>query len=157
MIPDNLYSVRKLKTSEEIPYSLLLLADETKEAINKYILYSEIFVMENYEEIIALYALKSNNIEQIEIKNIAVKTEFQGKGIGSFLLNDAYERAKTLGFKSLLIDTGDGSSRQLALYQRKGFQKYDVVKNFFVDNYPEAIYENGNQLKDMIMLEKKIT
>jgi GNAT superfamily N-acetyltransferase len=156
LIVDNFYKVRKLEYSGDIPYQLLLLADETKEAIDRYIIDSEIFILENHEEMIAVYVLKKTNSKQIEIKNIAVRTDFQGKGIGSFLLNDAFERVKNLGFNSLLIGTGDVSFKQLALYQREGFEKYDVVKNFFLNNYPEAIYENGRQLKDMIMLEKKI-
>jgi N-acetylglutamate synthase-like GNAT family acetyltransferase len=156
MNQESRYPIRKLQDSEEIPYQLLLLADETKKAIDKYILDSEIFVMEKQDEIIALYALKAINTKQIEIKNIAVSTDLQGKGIGSFLLKDAFERAKDLGFQSLLIGTGDASLRQLALYQREGFTKYEVINDFFIDNYPEAIFENGMQLKDMIVLEKKI-
>ena len=153
---ETFYEIRQLGISENIPYQLLLLADETKEAIDKYIFESEIFIIENNGEIIALYALKAINSEQIEIKNIAVKADFQGRGIGSFLLENAFERAKKSGFQSLLIGTGDASLRQLALYQRQGFKKYDVVKNFFIDNYPEVIYENGLQLKDMIILKKQI-
>jgi N-acetylglutamate synthase-like GNAT family acetyltransferase len=153
---ETIYPIRKLQDSEEIPYQLLLLADETKKAIDKYIFDSEIFVMEKNDEIIALYALKTINTKQIEIKNIAVSTDLQGKDIGSFLLKDAFERAKDLGFQSLLIGTGDASLRQLALYQREGFTKYEVINDFFIDNYPEPIYENGMQLKDMIVLEKKI-
>ena len=153
---DTFYIIRQTETSEDIPYQLLLLADETKEAIDKYIFESEIFVIENNYEIIALYALKAISSRQIEIKNIAVRTDFQGQGIGSFLLNDAFERAKKSGFQSLLIGTGDASLRQLALYQRGGFKRYDVIKNFFIDNYPEPIFEDGMQLIDMIMLEKKI-
>ena len=156
MILSNLHSVRKLENSEAIPYQILLLADETKEAIDRYIFDAEIFVLEKFDEIIALYALKAINSNQIEIKNIAVKEDFQGKGIGTFLLNDAFIRAKNLGFHSLLIGTGDASIKQLALYQREGFKKYEVIKDFFIDNYPEVIYENGIQLKDMIVLEKKI-
>ncbi len=156
MTPENPYSIRKLKETEEAPYQLLLLADETKEAIDKYIFDSEIFVLEENNQLIALYALKAINLTQIEIKNIAVQTDFQGKGIGSFLLKDAFERAKELGFQSLLIGTGDASLKQLALYQRVGFKKHDVIKDFFIDNYPEPIFENGIQLKDMIVLEKKI-
>ena len=153
---ETFYEIRQLGISENIPYQLLLLADETKEAIDKYIFESEIFIIENNGEIIALYALKAINSEQIEIKNIAVKADFQGRGIGSFLLENAFERAKKSGFQSLLIGTGDASLRQLTLYQRQGFKKYDVVKNFFIDNYPEVIYENGLQLKDMIILKKQI-
>lgn len=61
-----------------------------------------------------------------------------------------------MGFHSLLIETGDASQRQLELYRRKGLNNYEIIKDFFINNYPKAIYENEMQLKDMIVLEKKI-
>jgi len=42
------------------------------------------------------------------------------------------------------------------LYKKEGFEVFGVRKNYFVDNYPEPIYENGTQLKDMIMLKKEL-
>ena len=80
-------STRKLRQEESIPYSLLLLAEETKEAIDKYINDSEIYVLENENDIIAVYVLKPINKNVYEIKYIAVDENFQGKGIGKFLLN----------------------------------------------------------------------
>lgn len=145
-------SIRLLNNKEEIPYNLLLLADETIEAIDKYISNSDIYVFESNNQIIAVYALLVLNDETIEIKNIAVSKKHQGKGIGKLLLDDCIKKAIEKKCSLLTIGTGDASFKQLNLYQKFGFEIFDIKHNFFVDNYPEAIFENGIQLKDMIML-----
>jgi len=148
--------IRQLQKDEEIPYNLLLLADETIEAINRYINNSEIFVFEKDNETIAVYVLQKISNDTIEIKNIAVDTKHQGQGIGTLLLRDAISRAKAKGFKTIVIGTGDVAPKQLHLYQKVGFEIFDTKKRFFLDNYPNPIYENGVQLKDMIMLKKEL-
>ncbi|HNR43602.1 MAG TPA: GNAT family N-acetyltransferase [Methanofastidiosum sp.] len=141
--------IRQLKKNEEIPYNLLLLADETVAAINRYINDSEIFIFEKDNKTLAVYALQKISDDTIEIKNIAVDTKHQRQGIGTLLLRDAISRAKAKGFKTIVIGTGDIAIKQLNLYQKKGFEIFDVKKGFYLDNYPEPIYENGVQLKDM--------
>ena len=145
--------IRQLQKDEEIPYNLLLLADETIEAINRYINDSEIFIFEKDNETIAIYVLQKISNDTIEIKNIAVDTKHQGQGIGTLLLRDAISRAKAKGFKTIVIGTGDIAIKQLYLYQKEGFEIFDIKKSFYLDNYPNPIYENGVQLKDMVMLK----
>jgi len=148
--------IRQLQKDEEIPYNLLLLADETIEAIDRYINDSEIFIFEKDNESIAVYVLQKISNDTIEIKNIAVDVKHQGRGIGKLLLRDAIDRAKSKGFKTIVIGTGDTAPKQLHLYQKVGFEIFDIKKGFYLDNYPKPIYENGVQLKDMVMLKKEL-
>ena len=90
-------TIRQLGKGEKIPYDLLLLADETIEAINRYIFDCEIYVLERENRIIADYALQVLNADEVEIKNIAVAATFQGQGIGKLLLDDAIDRVKSSG------------------------------------------------------------
>ncbi len=74
---------RQLREDETPPYHLLELADPSRKVIDTYLPDSEIYLGEYNGRIIAeyvLYPIDSNNI--IEIKNIAVLPEFQGKGFG---------------------------------------------------------------------------
>src|SRR5690554_8023232 len=94
---------RKLRTRwlalyERIPYELLLLADETIEAINRYVMDSDIYVLERGGKLIAAYVLYALNEHEVEIKNIAVDSAYQGRGIGRFLLQDAVTRAAERGY-----------------------------------------------------------
>ncbi len=133
-----------------------MLADETVKAIKRYIFDCEIYVFEQEHKIIAVYALQPLNKNEVEIRNIAVATDYQGQGIGKSLLKDATARAKGRGFNRIIIGTGDAATKQLHFYQKEGYTIFDVKKSFFVDNYPEPIYENGIQLRDRIMLKKEL-
>ncbi len=147
----------KLVDFTEELISLLLLADESTEAINKYLPYCTLLV--GYDRnnkpkaIMALYP-KSNT--QIEIKNIAVHTTLQSHGIGSYLLSYAKRYAVLNHFKTLLVGTGDVNYRQINFYTKNGFKTHSVRKNFFLDNYKKPIYDDGKQLVDMVVLEYKI-
>lgn len=149
-------SLRKLSAGEDIPYELLLLADETKEAIDRYIPGAEIYVHEKDNKPVAAVVLQVAGYKSMEIKNIAVETSFHGRGIGSAIINTVASMVKQRGFAQLLIGTGDHATRELALYRKLGFKDFKVIKDFFIDNYPEPIFENGKQLKDMILLKKNI-
>jgi N-acetylglutamate synthase-like GNAT family acetyltransferase len=150
------HKTRQLDKNEKIPYDLLLLADETVEAINNYIHEADLHVLEHEGRLIGIYALYPLNATQIEIKNIAVLKKYQGQGIGKLLLRDAEIRSTEMGFEELLIGTADAASKQLHLYQKIGFQAFSIKKDFFINNYPEPIFENDVRLKDMIMLRKKL-
>jgi len=147
---------RWLELHERIPYELLLLADETVEAINRYIMDSDIYVLERGGKPIAAYVLYTLNEHEVEIKNIAVDRAYQGQGIGRFLLRDAAVRAAERGHSSLLIGTAETAVRQLALYRKAGFSFHTLKKNFFTANYPVPIVEEGIPLKHMVMLRKEI-
>lgn len=148
--------IKLLEKDKQIPYELLLLADETIDSINKYIYQSDIYVLDRDNVTIAVLALQTVSSDTIEIKNIAVATAFQGQGIGQELLKDAISLAKEKGFKKIIIGTGDAGIKQLYLYQKVGFEIYDIKHRFFLDNFPEPIFENGIQLKHMIMLKKDL-
>jgi len=148
--------IRLLEKDKAIPYELLLLADETIEAINKYIHQSDIYVLDRDDTIIAVLVLQTICCDTLEIKNIAVDTAYQGQGIGQGLLKDAINLAKEKGFQKIIIGTGDAGIKQLYIYQKVGFEMYDIKHRFFIDHYPEPIFENGIQLKHMIMLKKEL-
>jgi ribosomal protein S18 acetylase RimI-like enzyme len=78
-------TIRIINKTEQIPYDLLLLSDDTKEAINKNLDNGELFVAEINNEIIAAFILKVVESDIIEIKNIAVIDTLQGTGIGTIL------------------------------------------------------------------------
>lgn len=158
MVPElkNRLHVRKAESTDPIPYDLLLLADPSMTAIEKYLPASEIYVCELDEVCIGVYVLYPAGNGIAEIKNIAVKDELQGKGIGKHLLADACTRAKNAGYDRIIIGTGNSSIGQLFLYQQQGFEIFGMKMNFFMENYDEPIFEDGIQCKHMIMLGKDL-
>lgn len=152
------YTLRKLQSNDSIPFDLLLLADETIEAIEKYIFDSEVYIASENEQLtpVAVVALYKISEADIEIKNIAVAEKWQRKGIGSCLISEVKKIAIANQYENILVGTADGSSRQIHFYEKNGFVKYAVKKDFFIENYAEPIIEDGVMLRDMVMLKMKI-
>lgn len=146
---------RLLLVSErtDYPFALLLLADETVDAINKYVDDSAVFVLKEGAIDLAVFCLYPIDKNTIELKNIAVHESLQGKGIGSLLVCEIVAIVKEKQFSRLIVGTADCGVSQIRFYERNGFKKYGVKENFFIDNYKAPIIENGIQLKDMVMLE----
>ena len=141
-----------LNKESEYPYELLLLADETEYAINKYIHHSDVYLVNNNENTIAVFCLYKIDIHTIEIKNIAVSEHFQNLGIGSRMISFIKDLTRNR-YSTIIVGTADCGIDQIRFYERNGFQKFDRRKNFFIENYKEPIIENGIQLKDMILLK----
>jgi len=83
--------------------------------------------------------------------NIAVEPACQGRGFGKALLRHAVEVARQQGLQRLIIKTGNFGIRQFALYQQQGFDLVAVNYNYFLDAYPEPIWENGIQCKHQLV------
>lgn len=142
----------KIAKDSEIPYELLLLADETTEAIDQYIFSSDIYLLHDGTENIAVMVLHKNNDAELELKNIAVIESYRSKGIGSILINKAKEIACENKYKLLMVGTSDTGFQQIRFYEKNGFVKTGIRKDFFIENYPAPIYENGLQMRDMVLL-----
>jgi ribosomal protein S18 acetylase RimI-like enzyme len=147
---------RRLQADEPLPRKLLLDADPCWDAITKYLESSEIYIALLNDKLIASVVLYALNGDTLEIKNIAVTDKLQGKGIGRLLLEHATRIAVTKNLRKLVIGTSNASIGQLCLYQKAGFDIKEIKQNFFLDNYPEPIFENGIRCRHMIMLEKQI-
>ncbi len=134
------------------PMALLLLADPSEEAIAAYLAVSDLFVAKIDGEIAGIIVLQHLDSERFEIMNLAVAENYQRQGIGRKLIAAALDHAKNAGAKAVKIATGNSSIHQLKLYQSCGFMIDQVIADYFVDHYPEPIYEDGIQCKDRVEL-----
>src|SRR5262245_19206575 len=119
------YKVSKLQSKNDIPFDLLLLADETIEAIEKYIYNSDVYIVTDSEQAqtIAVFVLYKISNAEIEIKNMAVAEALQGRGIGSYLISEIRSIAKNENFNKIIVGTPDGALRQINFYEKNGFIK----------------------------------
>ncbi len=148
--------IRKLNKTDKLPIELLLLADPSREIVEEYVNRGECFVAESEQQIIGVYVLLPTRPETVELVNVAVVQEQHGRGIGKQLVMDAIQVAKTKGYKTIEIGTGNSSIGQLALYQKCGFRIVGVDLDFFVRHYPDKIFENGIQCRDMVRLSQDL-
>ncbi|NIK79123.1 ribosomal protein S18 acetylase RimI-like enzyme [Paenibacillus castaneae] len=135
---------------------LLLLADPSIPIVEQYLKRGQCCVAEWDEGIAAVYVLLPTRPETVELVNIAVREQHQGKGIGKQLVHHAIAYAKQLCYKTIEVGTGNSGVGQLALYQKCGFRITGVDRDFFTRHYPEAIFENGIQCRDMVRLSQDL-
>lgn len=149
-------NIRKLTEGEKLPMDLLLLADPSRECVKDYVNRGECYIAEINQQIIGVYVLLPTRPETVELVNVAVDKDQQGRGIGKELVMDAIKVAKAIGYKTMEIGTGNSSIRQLILYQKCGFRIVGVDIDFFVRHYPEEIVENGIPCRDMVRLSQDL-
>ena len=146
--------IRRIHSDEPVSYGLLLDADPSWTAVSKYLAFSEIHIGLLKGEIVASIVLYMPDADTLEIKNIAVDEKQQERGIGQLLLEHATRIAINKNVRTMIIGTSNSSIGQLYLYQKSGFEMTEIKPNFFLDNYPEPIFENGIQCRHMIVLRK---
>ena len=131
---------------------LLLIADEQLEMVEKYLDRGKMLVLEDNGEIKAECLITDEGSKVLEIKNIAVEPHSQGKGYGKALI-DFLVQAYCNEYDFLQVGTGD-SPLTVPFYEKGGFVRHHVVRDFFTENYDHPIIEAGVQLKDMVFLRK---
>jgi ribosomal protein S18 acetylase RimI-like enzyme len=150
-------NIRMLRKDEQPPWHLLLLADPSGDMVSSYLKYGICYISETTNcQTQGVIVLLPTSQGKLEIMNIAVDETMQGKGIGTKLLRHGIEFAKQEGYKFIEIGTGNSSINQLALYQKVGFRMMSIDHDFFTLNYPDPIFENGIQCRDMIRLSMEI-
>ena len=145
--------IKEVKENKKQYRSLLLLADEQEDMIDRYIENGMMYVLDdNGIKSECVVTDEGNGV--LEIKNIATAPECQGKGYGKALID--FIMMKYKGTYSILqVGTGD-SPMTIPFYDKCGFVRSHRIKNFFTDNYDHPIFECGIQLVDMIYLQRKL-
>lgn len=151
-IPNDL-KIEILKPTLPIPYKLLELADPSRKQIDSYLKESVCYIALLFGETVGVLVLKTIDQITLEVTNLAIAENQQGKGYGKHLLRFAQNTCKAQDYKKLRIATGNSSINQLALYQKMGFELSHIVLHFFTENYAEPIFENGIQCKHKVVLD----
>lgn len=145
--------VTKLSKGDVVPYDLLYLADESKEAVKDYMRRGTCYTGWLEGKPVGVYVLLPTRPFTVELVNLAVKKEFQGQGLGRQLIEHAIDTARKHKYKIMEVGTANAGVGQLALYQKCGFTITSVDMDFFKKHYPDPIYENGIQCLHMIRLK----
>src|SRR5690348_10499345 len=113
-------TIRKIYSKYDLPFDLLLLADEPIAVIERYIYDSEVYIATESEDsdAVGVFALLKINDSDIEIKNIAVAEKLQNRGIGSFLISEIKRIAKLAKFENVIVGTPDVAVKQITFYEK---------------------------------------
>ncbi|HJD75732.1 GNAT family N-acetyltransferase [Bacteroides reticulotermitis] len=146
--------IREITQHKKQYFDLLYLADEQEDMIDRYLERGTLFALyeENQLKAVSVVTLEGEGV--CEIKNIATYPAEQRKGYGKRLVTFLFEYYKP-SCTTMLVGTGDFPST-LLFYEHCGFTISHRVENFFIDHYDHPIYEEGEQLIDMVYLKKTL-
>ena len=130
---------------------LLLRADPYEVMIDKYLDKGIMYALYDNDELTCIAVVIEISKETCELKNIATYEYFQNRGYASKMINhilDVYSEQ----YSSMVVGTAESG---IPFYEKFGFVYSHKIKNFFIDNYPEPIFEGESQCVDMLYLEYK--
>ena len=145
--------ITKVTSNKKQYLPLLLLADEEEAMIDRYLERGTMYVLED-GDVIAECLVTDEGDGILEIKSLATQPLFQRRGYAKTLL-EFIERTYKSSFKTLQVGTGD-SPATIPFYQKLGFVRSHIIKNFFTDNYSRPIYDGGVLLTDMVYMRKRL-
>ena len=146
--------IYEVKENKKEFLDLLLLADEQESMVDLYLENGTMFVLDD-DGVKAECVVTVEEDHILEIKNIATDPASQGKGYGRKLIEFVREYYKGQ-YPILQVGTGD-SPLTVPFYEKCGFKRSHVIKNFFTDNYDHPIFEEGIQLVDMVYLQMQLS
>lgn len=133
--------------------NLLLEADPDRNVVNNYINEGDLFVgFVDDVPVCEVLIVKVDN-DECELKNIATLRNCRGKGYANEIIKYVFNEYKGK-YKKMIVGT---TENMIPFYVLNGFTKYHhTVKNFFVDNYEEEIWDGDLHCIDMYYYYKNL-
>ena len=86
------------------------------------------------DEIIVGFLECSVVLDEAELYEIAIKKDFQGKGLSKYLMEYFFEYLKQKNVRTVFLEVNKINSKAISLYQKCGFEAYGDRKNYYGDN-----------------------
>lgn len=147
--------IKLIKENKNNYIDLLLLADPDINIVNSYLNKGDLFILSEESNTISAAIVIEYSKDICELKNIATYEKFQDKGFGRKLVNYIFDYYKNK-YNYIVVGTGNSSTNNIIFYKSLGFKYYKTIDNFFIDNYPDPIYEDGILCSDMIYFKKEL-
>jgi GNAT superfamily N-acetyltransferase len=82
------------------------------------------------EKPIACGALRRITEDQVELKRMYVVESHRGRGVSKQVLSFLEDKARALGFHTLLLETGDHQEAAIGLYTKAGYQRAEAFGEY---------------------------
>jgi ribosomal protein S18 acetylase RimI-like enzyme len=133
-------------------------ADDSERQIREYRELGEVLVASTAGTIVGhAQVVDTAEPETLELKSLAVDERWRSRGIGSALVNAAFDHCRARDGRVLLVATAAASIDALKFYQRLRFRIRHVVRDFYS---PERGYRplelNGIPLLDEVILDRSL-
>jgi ribosomal protein S18 acetylase RimI-like enzyme len=138
---------------------LFELAEDSQSQLDAYLDAGRVLVAGSAGEMVGhLQLVTTGRPDEIELKNMAVRPDQQGRGIGRALVEEAVARSADDGYARMIVATAAADIGNLRFYQRTGFRLERVEPDAFVaaTGYPLPIDIDGIPLLDRVWLARPL-
>ncbi|MFI7468826.1 GNAT family N-acetyltransferase [Nonomuraea sp. NPDC049646] len=136
---------------------LFALAEDSPVQLDSYLDLGRVLVARSGEEIVGhLQLIDTGRPGEVEIKNMAIREDLQGQGIGTRLVRAATDLVAGEGGTTLVVATAAADIGNLRFYQRQGFRMRAIERDAFTPatGYPAGLVIDGIELRDRVWLDK---
>lgn len=149
-------TIREISGDEvEQVVPLLLLAEASEPGLRWGLahLVDAVYRMDDAGELVGAATMRWE--EPCELQELAIVPERQGQGLGRRLVDWLVAEAQRRSNRRMLVGTANSSIGNIAFYQRIGF-RIDHVRRDYFRYYREPVYENGIQIRDMLVFSREL-
>jgi predicted N-acetyltransferase YhbS len=138
---------------------LFELAEDSRAELDSYLDEGQVLVARSADgEILGHLQLVHTEVAgQVELKNMAVAEEHQGRGIGRLLVVAALEQ-QDVSTETVVVATAAADIGNLRFYQRLGFRMRSIERDVFTPatGYPAGFEIDGIELRDRVWLDQDL-
>lgn len=82
-------------------------------------------VLTDADRIVGSYGILRISDKVCELRKMYLLPEYQGRGLGRSMMEDALKRAAELGYTEIVLETNTLLDKAIRLYLKYGFEEYD--------------------------------
>lgn len=109
------------------------------------VLFSELINIDSFyfmmfeEEKMIGFAGYQNVVGEGHIMTVAIKPERRSRGYGKILLSVMFDDMRKKGISDITLEVRESNESAIRLYEKMGFEKTGIRKNYYSDNGENAI------------------
>jgi len=145
-------SFRLITGDKQAFLPLILEADPDPAMVGRYLDRGTLFVAHWGNEPACAAVVVPISPEKCELKALATEEKFRHRGIASAMIRHLTETYRGR-YATLVVGTAEPG---VSFYEKSGFVRFRILKDFFVENYPAPIYDGDYLCRDMICLRKTL-
>jgi GNAT superfamily N-acetyltransferase len=142
--------------SREDLRSLFELAEDSPAQLDSYLHAGRVLVAVLGDQVIGhLQLVEGDRPGVVEIRSMAVRESWQGRGVGARLVRAAIDLAAAEAVSTVLVATASADIGNLRFYQRQGFRIRSIERDAFTPatGYPAGLVIDGIGLRDRVWLD----
>ena len=139
---------------------LFELAEDSQAELDSYITSGRVLVALQGTSVIGhLQLVETGRQGEVAIKNMAVREDRQGRGVGGRLVRAAAELVGAEPGSTLVVATAAADTGNLRFYQRQGFRMRSIERDAFTPatGYAPGLRIDGIELRDRVWLDCSLT